>query len=87
MKSNSRLTPIHYAALNGNFEVVKLLVEANVDINAKDELGNSPAALALGKCHMHIVSYLRSCDGPSLSRTRSNSGISSHHFHRYHLYY
>jgi ankyrin repeat protein len=35
-------TVLHYACYNGNIEIVKLLIEAGADINAKDIYGNTP---------------------------------------------
>jgi len=48
----------HYfkqAALNGNIEVVKVLVEQHVDVNTKVQDGWTPLYLATANNHMEVV--------------------------------
>ncbi len=46
-----RLTPLHQAAQQGNFETVQALVTAGADIEAKDVRGASPLVLAVATDH------------------------------------
>jgi len=42
---NSR-TGLHYAAMNGNLEILAILIKANAKLNVEDPLGNTPLHLA-----------------------------------------
>lgn len=58
-KDNYGQTPLHLAALSGNLQTVKDLVEQdNVDLDTEDHNGNRPLKLAEGRKHWDIVSYL-----------------------------
>eukprot|EP00008_Paramoeba_atlantica_P002011 CAMPEP_0201502004 /NCGR_PEP_ID=MMETSP0151_2-20130828/83899_1 /ASSEMBLY_ACC=CAM_ASM_000257 /TAXON_ID=200890 /ORGANISM="Paramoeba atlantica, Strain 621/1 / CCAP 1560/9" /LENGTH=105 /DNA_ID=CAMNT_0047895561 /DNA_START=25 /DNA_END=339 /DNA_ORIENTATION=- len=35
-------SPLHFAAANGQYEITKMLLEAGVDINAVNSLGDTP---------------------------------------------
>ncbi|CAC21249.1 11L protein [Yaba-like disease virus] len=41
-KANNSLTPLHYAVLTNNVEIVKLLLSKGVNVNATDRYGCSP---------------------------------------------
>lgn len=52
--------PLHYAAYNGHFEIVKLLVEHGAKVNAQDESGQTALHVAAQNGHAEIVNYLLS---------------------------
>lgn len=56
-KGPDRKTPLHITCLNGNIEIVTLLVEAGADLKIKYH-GKTPFALACGKGNAEIVKYL-----------------------------
>jgi ankyrin repeat protein len=47
LKDNSGNTPLHYAAINGSFEMTDILISAGADINAPNTLLNTPLHEAL----------------------------------------
>ncbi len=49
---------MYIAAQKGHFEIVKLLVEKNADVNAPTLKGATPLYVAAQKGHMKIVEYL-----------------------------
>ncbi|MDM5153698.1 ankyrin repeat domain-containing protein [Bacillus sp. DX1.1] len=55
-KGPDRKTPLHIACLNGNIEIVTLLVEAEADLKIKYH-GETPFSLACGKGNAEIVKY------------------------------
>lgn len=55
-KGPDKKTPLHIACLNGNVEIVKLLVEAGADVKVKYH-GQTPFALACMKGDMETVKY------------------------------
>jgi len=52
------MTPLHWAADNGNKEVVELLLAKGADVNAKADNGNTPLHLAIHKGNKDIVKLL-----------------------------
>ena len=52
---------IHYAAMMGDLNRVKLLVERGADVNAKDEEGKTPLDFAQENGHQEIVKWLKEC--------------------------
>ena len=46
--SNQRRTPLHFAASLGHIEMMKLLIGAGADVNAKDKVGSTPLFDAIG---------------------------------------
>ncbi|MCG8340757.1 MAG: ankyrin repeat domain-containing protein, partial [Cytophagales bacterium] len=55
-------TPLHWAAEEGNVEVVKALLEKTVKISVKDGAGDTPLDLAERKDYQDIVELLRGAD-------------------------
>jgi ankyrin repeat protein len=54
-----KYTPLIDACKAGNFEIVKILVEAGAFLEARaDELGYTPLLTAVAKGHIQIVHYL-----------------------------
>jgi ankyrin repeat protein len=39
-------TGMHYAAMNGNLQIIAILIKAGADIDPRDRLGNTPLMLA-----------------------------------------
>jgi len=58
--------PLHMACQEGRINIVKLLIENGVNLDAKDDNGHGEPALlrAVGAGHLRIVNYLikRGCD-------------------------
>jgi ankyrin repeat protein len=52
------VTPLHFAALNGYTDVVRLLLTTNAEVNAKDDTGTTPLHLAVAKEHKDVVELL-----------------------------
>ena len=51
-------SPLHIAAIRGFLEVVKVLYEFNIDINAVDNDGNTALHFACENGYKEIVKYL-----------------------------
>ena len=43
---DERFTPLHYACLNGNYKITKLLLENKANVNAQNKLLKTPLHLA-----------------------------------------
>lgn len=57
-KDNLERTPLHWAARNGNLEVLKLLLEKNADVNLIDKDKCTPLVLALYNEKRDVVKVL-----------------------------
>jgi hypothetical protein len=55
--------PLHAAALHGNLPLVRLLLEAGAVADAKNDTGQTPAALASSKNHKEVVALLHERGG------------------------
>lgn len=51
-------TPLHYAAANGQIDVVKLLLANKADINARTDWGETPFLLTAEKGHTELAELL-----------------------------
>lgn len=53
-------TPLHYAADKGHLEIIRLLLQADAEINAYDEsyIGNTPLGHVAGNCSLAVAKAL-----------------------------
>jgi len=51
-------TPLHRACSVGEEDIVKLLLSYNADVNARDDLSNTPSMIAAQYDHGHIIAFL-----------------------------
>jgi uncharacterized protein len=58
-------TPLHDAAYGGNISLIDLLLSHSADINATDDTGNTPAAIAVLNGEVIAAKYLRERGGRS----------------------
>jgi ankyrin repeat protein len=58
-------TPLHWAAENGQTEVVRLLLERGADTHVCDYGGDTPSELGSEMGHHEIVELLSHCDASS----------------------
>jgi len=56
-------TPLHRAAADGNFEIIKLLMEHGADLTIKTCAGHVARDFAFGR-NREIIEYLESCEIP-----------------------
>ena len=69
-------TALHYAAENGHFEVVQLLLmQPSINVNAQDEKGWAPIHRAVMNGHYNVLKLLRNCKGINMN-IKNYSGIS-----------
>ena len=59
--------PLHIAAENGNFEIVKLLIDYKADVLAKDGNGFTPMDIAEQQDHFMIMKILKQAVGKLIS--------------------
>lgn len=57
-RDSSNRYPIHLACVNGNFNIVKLLVENEANLNVQDNDGNTPLIKSIESGQEHLVKYL-----------------------------
>lgn len=55
---SSNRYPIHLATVNGNFAIIKLLIENQANPNVQDNEGNTPLIKSIECGHEHLVKYL-----------------------------
>jgi len=56
--SATKVTPLHMACMNGNFELVEGLVRNKVDVNRASSMGVTPLHLTALNNHPHLARYL-----------------------------
>lgn len=54
----STMSPLMWAARNGQYETAKLLIDQGANVNAKDRFGRTSLLLAVGENHPQIVDLL-----------------------------
>lgn len=52
-------THLHYAALMGKTQMVKILLQAGAEVNSKNFCGSTPLAVAKSKSYPHIHALLK----------------------------
>lgn len=73
---SSKRYPIHLATVNGNLEIIKLLIENGADPNVQDNEGNTPLIKSLECGHEHLVKYLLSNGAdPNISDMDNNTAL------------
>lgn len=76
-----QISPLHFAAETGNMEIIKILVNANANIDALDRFGYSPFQRAVFSGHKLAAEFLFSTMRDSLKNTtdefpsNDNSGL------------
>ena len=50
--------PLHHACVNGNINIVKLLIKYNVNVNLKTNDGRTPIKLAVMSCNFELAEFL-----------------------------
>lgn len=59
-RDNNQLTPLHWAAIDGHIEAIKLLVSYGADPLLKDSKGHTVEQLLERNCHSHLLKQLHS---------------------------
>ena len=57
--NNNEETPMHYAALQGQLEIVKFLITKVTNLEPKDKFGKTPLDRARQGGHQDIVDFLQ----------------------------
>ncbi|KPM04042.1 26S proteasome non-ATPase regulatory subunit 10-like protein [Sarcoptes scabiei] len=71
-------TPLHRACSNGQFNLVKKLIEEGAEIDAKDEMQWTPMIIASSAGHFEIVKYLIQ-KGAEINTTTINGQTALHY--------
>lgn len=73
---SSKRYPIHLATVNGNFAIVKLLIENLADPNVQDNEENTPLIKSIECGHEHLVKYLlQNGADPNISDSDNNTAL------------
>lgn len=73
---SSNRYPIHLATVNGNFAIVKLLIENQADPNVQDNEENTPLMKSIECGHEHLVKYLlQNGADPNISDSDNNTAL------------
>jgi len=65
-------TPLHYAAINGDIEIVEMLLSRHANINAENKYGNTPLHNAVESKKMEIIELLLK-KGANVNARNSNN--------------
>ena len=57
-KAQNGSTPLHYAASEGDLELIKILLDAGAEINISNNLGNNALFNAVNNEHYEIAKFL-----------------------------
>ena len=60
---SSNNSPLHYACAYGYYEIVELLMKAQVDINSYNSWKYTPLGISYAKKHIRIAKMLMECEG------------------------
>jgi len=69
----NRKTPLHIVAESGNLELIKLLIQQNIDINVRDSQGSTPLHLACANGHLKAVHMLVGAGGAKINSRKEKS--------------
>lgn len=73
---SSKRYPIHLATVNGNFAIVKLLIENKANPNVQDNEENTPLIKSIECGHEHLVKYLlNNGANPNISDQDNNTAL------------
>lgn len=73
---SSKRYPIHLATVNGNFAIIKLLIDNQANPNVQDNEGNTPLIKSIECGHEHLVKYLLNNGAdPNLTDLDNNSAL------------
>lgn len=76
LHDSSNRYPIHLATVNGNFAIIKLLIENGANPNVQDNEGNTPMIKSIECGHEHLVKYFLSNGAdPNLSDLDNNTAL------------
>ncbi len=67
MECKGSMTPLHWAAANGNKEVAQLLLVSKADVNARGSSGMTPFHLAVANGKKDVADLLRQHGGQEKS--------------------
>lgn len=76
LHTHTHTQPLHYAASQGNHQLVKLLVEANANPEMACNLGDTPASIAYSNNHMALSDWLENVTSSSKESGLVDSGLS-----------
>ena len=65
------ITPLHYAALQGQKEIVELLIDNSADVNAKAYNGETPLDWSIGNHHAETAELLRKHGGKTRAELKA----------------
>mmetsp|Transcript_30139 Transcript_30139/g.96965 ORF Transcript_30139/g.96965 Transcript_30139/m.96965 type:complete len:204 (+) Transcript_30139:1056-1667(+) len=66
------LAPLHYAALNGHLEIVKILIEKGVNVSARDDWDRTPLHWAAYNGHVEVAKELIANGANVMAKTKGD---------------
>jgi len=70
-------TPLHLASATGNFEIVRMLLEARADVRVRGQDGDEPCHIAASQGHMRVLEFLMQHGG--CLDSYNNEGMTARH--------